>query len=159
MYLQGEIFIMHFDYMNENVEFGFLVPFFQFRGIDSDLPEYNICASNVPVRDLYIKGLDAISHSTQIIDLKIISLLDIKLAFLVEDKKKEQYLCPFVIFTDEDKCRTKPIKLVVKSSGLCKFDLVKENPDLTITPIFNFMKTFKLKTEKYVEMPRFIVND
>ena len=81
------------------------------------------------------------------------------MAFLVEDKNKRQYFCPFVTFTEEDECRTKPIKLVIKSSGLCKFDLVKENPDETITPIFSFMKTFKLKNEKYVEMPKFYVHD
>ena len=63
LYIQGEIFIMHFDYMAENVEFGYMVPFFQFRGIDPDLPEFNICQSSVPCRNIYIKGLDAIKHS------------------------------------------------------------------------------------------------
>lgn len=156
----GELFIMDFRLVNENVEFSFLVPFLVFRGIEPEATNFHFhMESQIDSSSLYLKGVDYLNRSRQMNTLNIFSLRTGKFLFICKPAKKKShtYKCPLTVFSKDDlgELTSKDIILLVKEPGLTKVTLVQENDDMTYTPIITFIKTFVFSDLRLIAMPEF----
>lgn len=156
MIVQDEVFIFRFDLLGQDVEFSFLVPFFQFRAVDKHLPDYKLYPGAVAPSKLFLVGLDKVQPFDPIVTLRLICLEDITVRLEVHNLSLDtSYSVPSVKFGPEDVCRTKRLRFVVKESGMHEVRLLKENFDKSTIPVLLHRKTFKLHNSKYVALPEY----